>query len=354
MPVHAQQPISHASHTNAATPMAFVRSMLAACARLGHDPAPALAAAQIAPSQAGNAHARITASQMERLSDQLMRELDDEALGWFNRRLPWGSYGMLARASISAPTLGVALKRWCRHHSLLTDDVRLTLAAPASGKATVTLTEPAPAPWLAGELREFCHVSLLRNLLGLSSWLVDSRLPLLAVDLAYPAPAHADAYAVLFAGPCRFDQPHTRLHLDASYLALPLRRDEATLRQMLQRALPLTVHAYRKDRLLVGRVRQALATHPEASHSAEALAALLHTSARSLHRQLKDEGASLQTLKDAVRREQAENLLLRTHRPLKQVAQAVGFQNEKSFIRAFKGWTGQTPADFRATGLPTS
>ena len=28
-----------------------------------------------------------------------MQELDDEALGWFNRRLPWGSYGMLARAS---------------------------------------------------------------------------------------------------------------------------------------------------------------------------------------------------------------------------------------------------------------
>ncbi len=354
MPVHAQQPISHASHTKAATPMAFVRSMLAACQRLGHDPAPALATAQIAPSQARNAHARITASQMERLSDQLMRELDDEALGWFTRRLPWGSYGMLARASISAPTLGVALKRWCRHHGLLTDDVRLTLAAPASGTATVTLTEPAPAPWLTGELREFCHVSLLRNLLGLSSWLVDSRLPLLAVDLAYPAPAHADAYAVLFAGPCRFGQPHTRLHLDASCLALPLRRDEAALRQMLQRALPLTVHAYRKDRLLVGRVRQALATHPEASHSAEALAALLNTSARSLHRQLKDEGASLQALKDVVRRERAQTLLLRTQRPLKQVAQAVGFQNEKSFIRAFKGWTGNTPADYRSRKLPTS
>ena len=330
--------------------MGFVRGMLAACQRLGHDPAPALAAAQIAPSQAGDALARITASQMERLSDQLMRELDDEALGWFTRRLPWGSYGMLARASISAPTLGVALKRWCRHHGLLTDDVRLTLAAPASGTATVTLTEPAPAPWLAGELREFCHVSLLRNLLGLSSWLVDSRLPLLAVDLAYPAPAHADAYAVLFAGPCRFGQPHTRLYLDASCLALPLRRDEAALRQMLQRALPLTVHAYRKDRLLVGRVRQALATHPEASHSAEALAALLNTSARSLHRQLKDEGASLQALKDAVRHERAQALLLRTQRPLKQVAQAVGFQNEKSFIRAFKGWTGHTPADYRAAG----
>jgi AraC-like DNA-binding protein len=335
--------------------MAFVRSMLAACERLGHGPCPALAAAQIAPAQVADTHARITAAQMERLSDQLMRELDDEALGWFTRRLPWGSYGMLARASISAPTLGVALKRWCRHHGLLAGDVQLALATTAdAGTATVTLTEPAPAPWLVGELREFCHVSLLRNLLGLSSWLVDSRLPLLAVDLAYPAPAHADAYAVLFAGPCRFDQPHTRLHLDASCLALPLRRDEAALRHMLQRALPLTVHAYRKDRLLVRRVRQALATHPEASHSAEALAALLHTSARSLHRQLKDEGASLQALKDTVRRDRAQALLLRTQRPLKQVAQAVGFENEKSFIRAFKGWTGRTPADYRSGGGTTS
>jgi hypothetical protein len=39
-----------------------------------------------------------------------------------------GSYGMLCRASLTSPTLGVALKRWCRHHRLLTDDLvhRLT------------------------------------------------------------------------------------------------------------------------------------------------------------------------------------------------------------------------------------
>ncbi len=56
-----------------------------------------------------------------------MRELDDEALGWFSRRLPWGSYGMLARASISSPHLGLAMARWCRHHNLLTDDIALQL-----------------------------------------------------------------------------------------------------------------------------------------------------------------------------------------------------------------------------------
>jgi AraC-like DNA-binding protein len=29
------------------------------------------------------------------------------------------------------------------------------------------------------------------------------------------------------------------------------------------------------------------------------------------------------------------------------VAEAAGFENEKSFIRAFRGWTGQSPAEFR-------
>lgn len=330
----------------AATPMAFARAMAQAYALRGLSPEPALAQAQIAPEALHTADAHITAGQMERLSDAAMRELDDEALGWFRRRLPWGSYGMLLRASISAPTLEVALKRWCRHHGLLTDDIALDMATDGSA-FSVTLTERTPPPWLAGELREFCHVSLLRNLLGVASWLVDSRMPLLGVELAYPAPPHASAYAVLFAGPCTFDATHTRLHLDARYLQLPLRRDEAALRQLLQHALPLTVRHYRRDRLLVQRVRQALVAHPQLSHNAEDLAAQLHLSARTLHRQLKDEGASLQALKDEVRRTRAMELLHRTGRPLKQVANAAGFQNEKSFIRAFKGWTGLTPTEFR-------
>ena len=102
-----------------------------------------------------------------------------------------------------------------------------------------------------------------------------------------------------------------------------------------------------RDRLLVQRVRQLLASQPLATHNAHDLAALLNTSARTLHRQLKEEGATLQALKDAVRRERAIQLLLRTRRPIKQVAEAAGFRNEKSFIRAFRAWTGQSPGEFR-------
>lgn len=326
----------------AATPIAFVKAILLAYARYGIDPQQALQKAQITPDLLANPQARITALQMELISDAAMQELDDEALGWFGRRLPWGSYGMLARASISAPTLGVALKRWCRHHGLLTDDIALSLPV-AGGSACITIAERVDL----GALREFCLVSVLRNIHGLACWLVDSRIALQQTQFPFAPPPHQAAYAVLFSGPTQFESGPASIRFDAQYLNLPLRRDEKALRQMLQHALPLTVLQYRRDRLLVQRVRQTLASHAQQTHSAEALAALLHVSPRTLHRQLKEEGATLQGLKDEVRRARAEELLHRSERPIKQVAEAAGFQNEKSFIRAFKGWTGLSPAEFR-------
>lgn len=70
-------------------------------------------------------------------------------------------------------------------------------------------------------------------------------------------------------------------------------------------------------------------------------------SARTLHRQLREEGASLQALKDDVRFERAKELLNRSDKPVKQVAAAAGFRNEKNFIRAFREWAGMSPGEFR-------
>ncbi len=326
----------------AVTPIAFVNAIVQAYARQHQDPAKALALAQIAPDSLADPFARITAAQMERVSGAAMQELDDEALGWFSRRLPWGSYGMLARASISAPTLGLALQRWCRHHGLLADDIALRLTV-AGDSATLGITEQRDL----GALREFCLVSVLRNIHGLACWLIDSRIPLQGAQFPFAAPKHQDVYGVLFSGPTTFNTAPAAIRFDARYLPLPLRRDEVALQQMLQRALPLTVLQYRRDRLLVQQVRQALVAHPDRAHSAEGLAQLLHMSSRTLHRQLKEEGASLQRLKDEVRCELAGDLLYRSRQPLKQVAAATGFRNEKSFLRAFRQWTGKTPSEFR-------
>ena len=330
--------------TRAETPMAFIRAMVQSYTQRGLDPSSALRKAQITPSQLKSTSARVTTLQMEWMSEAAMRELDDEALGWFRRRLPWGSYGMLVRASLTAPTLGVAMQRWCRHHNLLTDDIALHLTADKH-TASLALHEQHDL----GTMREFCTVSVLRNALGVASWLTDSRIDLSQTELHFAAPPHQASYRVLFDGPTQFDAPLSRISFDAGYLQLPVRRDEAALQRMLQRALLLTVRPYRRDRLLVEKVRQALAEHPQATRNAEDLAALLHMSPRTLHRQLQDEGASLQQLKDNVRRERAMHLLLKTKKPIKQIAAEVGFANDKSFMRAFRTWTDQTPDELRRT-----
>ncbi|HON31743.1 MAG TPA: AraC family transcriptional regulator ligand-binding domain-containing protein, partial [Ottowia sp.] len=80
------------------TPISLVRAVLLAYAQRHLDPSAALRKAQITPSDLGQSHGHVTALQFERLCSAAMQELDDEAPGWFSRRLPWGSYGMLARA----------------------------------------------------------------------------------------------------------------------------------------------------------------------------------------------------------------------------------------------------------------
>lgn len=327
----------------AATPMAFARAIAAAYRHAGRSPDGALKSVQITPAQLRQAGGRMTARQMEALSATAMHELDDEGLGAYARRLPWGSYGMLARASLGAPDLGVALKRWCRHHGLLTEDIALTLTV-AGPLAAIAAEERRPIP---PDVRELVLAFLLRNVHGLACWYIDSRIPLRETRLPFAAPPHADAYAHMFPGPLQFGAEQAELRFDAAYLQLPLRRDEKALAQMLQRALRITVLQYRRDRLLVPQVRQVLATQPEQAQNAGSLAALLHVSPRTLHRQLKEEGASLQQLKDEVRMEKARELLYRTRKPVKQVAAAVGFRNEKSFARAFKAWAGVAPGAFR-------
>ena len=291
--------------------------------------------------------ARITAQQMEVVSEGAMRQLDDEALGWFGRRLPWGTLGMLCRASLPSPNLEVALKRWFRHHRLVADDITLELSTVA-GRATVTIQEHRDL----GAMREFCLLSYLRYVHGYACWAVDSRISLLEVGFPFPAPPHRAVYPLLSPGPVSFEAARAHFTFDAHYLSLPQRRDDNALRAMLQHALPLTVLQYRRDRILVQRVRRLLAEHPGEVRDAEAIARQLHLSTRSLHRHLRDEGASLQGLKDEVRRERAVELLCRTERPVKQVAHAVGFADEKAFARAFKQWTGETPGDLRRRAGP--
>ena len=73
----------------------------------------------------------------------------------------------------------------------------------------------------------------------------------------------------------------------------------------------------------------------------------LGLSARSLHRRLAEHGLTFQTLTEDTRRELAEGMLTQEQYSLSEIAFLTGFSEQSAFTRAFKRWTGQTPASYR-------
>ncbi len=335
---------SSATPRRAMTPAAFAQGVVAAYARYGRDPGHALIRAQVPADILNAPDARITASQFETLAGHAMRELDDEALGWFSRRLPWGTYGMLCRASIAAPSLEVALKRWCRHHRILTEDVLLDLNVDDE-IAKISIREQRDL----GRLREFCLVTLLRYVLGFSCWAIDSAMALGATEFPYAQPRHVFVYPTIFCKTIRFDLARAAIFFDKRYLALGLKRSADDLDNMLKGALRLTVLPYRRDRMLVDRVRRLLRSNGGRILGAEDVARELALSTRTMHRRLHEEATSLRALKEEAKLELAKEALMRGRTPIKRIAELAGFRNEKSFSRAFRNWTGTSPRDFRST-----
>lgn len=325
----------------ARTPMAYARSIISAYRKYGMDPSALLQRVHLTPARLANDNDRITSHQMEMLTKLAMQELDDEALGWYRRKLPWGFNAMLCRASLSSANLGVAIKRWCRHHGIVVEEIEMTLFFQGT-EAWLQIDERADL----GTLREFCLVSNLRNIQGYTCWLIDSSIPLTRAEFSFPCPNHAEAYDLIFRCPLKFNAPTTRIFFDARYLLHPIRRDDKALRAMLERPLPLVVHQYRHDRLLSRRVHDLLHADPYRM-TAETISEQLGISTRGLYRHLTAEGTSLQTIKDEVRKQLAIDLLRRSDKPIKQISSIVGFENQASFVRAFKKWTGANPAAFR-------
>ena len=76
------------------------------------------------------------------------------------------------------------------------------------------------------------------------------------------------------------------------------------------------------------------------------IAEAVHMSRHTLYRRLKAEGVSYHELLDEVRKNKAIHLLKSRQHTLSEIAFLLGFSELSAFSRAFKKWTGQSPAKF--------
>jgi AraC-like DNA-binding protein len=173
------------------------------------------------------------------------------------------------------------------------------------------------------------------------------------VSLRHSMPRYAEAYRQLFRCPVRFDAERNEIAFPTSLLDTPQPfLDDTLFRLLKRRADDLLVQERARD-MLHERVRHVLRHEVDLSSvNPSHIARRLGVSPRSLRRRLGDEGHSLSALTDEVRRELSLSELLNPEVPIKRIADRVGFSEVSAFHRAFKRWTGVTPARYRAqTGL---
>lgn len=326
----------------ATVPITFVSDLMAGVSLPRETLAGCIDQVGIVPELLEERGARVTVAQFGAFYRQLAVLLDDETPGFFGRPLRGGTLKFLCLSMLDAPSLQVALYRFTWFFRLLLDDLAFDLAR--DGDLTrVTLVEHAPLPGS----RALVHEIMLKLVHGVSSWMIDRKIPLARVEYGFPCPPGAAEYAYLQPGPVWFDQPATALCFESEILASPIRKTKRDLADFLRDAPADWIHVSIGERMLAHRVREYLEPRLAEPLDIGHVASALHFSVRTLSRRLAAEGTSFQAVKDELRRDVAIQRLTRTDQSIAAIGGAVGFDDPATFNRAFKHWTGSTPGAYR-------
>ncbi|HUK63797.1 MAG TPA: helix-turn-helix domain-containing protein, partial [Dongiaceae bacterium] len=176
----------------------------------------------------------------------------------------------------------------------------------------------------------------------------------LEVRFAHAAPAVSSDHERFFRAPIRFAMGENSFSFAVELLALPCARADATLAALIDRYAAERISRASGSGGLADRARSLLETELRSGEvSAGGLAKRLGMSVRSLNRVLVAEGTTYQALLDGLRHELAARQLTDTSSSVWEVAFQLGFSDLSAFYRAFRRWTGTTPAEFRArAGAP--
>lgn len=169
----------------------------------------------------------------------------------------------------------------------------------------------------------------------------------LEARFSYPAPAYADEYERILRLPVRFDAGEDGVLFPISMMDSSNPSADAALRQLLQRYAADQLAKIPTSARFSQRVRACIRSMlPLGTITADTIAAEFRMSERTLRRRLQEETTSYQEILDDVRAELARHYLTKEKRGIDEVAFLLGFSDQSAFTKAFRRWTGQTPADF--------
>ncbi len=172
-----------------------------------------------------------------------------------------------------------------------------------------------------------------------------------AVHFQHSAPDYIEKYAEVF--PCKvlFNQACCEIIVDQKILALnPKQRNPHMRAATLNYANQILSRLFKRG--IRHKVKRLIEKNlSDGGFDAEKASKCLHMSRQTLYRKLKNDNSSYSELMDQVKQEKAFLLLKEGSLPLTVISYDLGFSELSAFTRAFKRWTGTTPAEYRKQAI---
>ena len=190
-------------------------------------------------------------------------------------------------------------------------------------------------------------------MLGLSQWLTGRTDIAGEFHFHHTRPADVAGYERMLGTRLHFGRRETRAAFPAWTMELPVATHVPEMRPIVAAQAEASLRALERNHEpapdLAQRVSALIADElAKGSASAEQIAPQLALSTRTLNRRLAEAGTSFRALSESVRRTRAESLLRDETVSLAEISFMLGYQEQSTFQRAFKRWTGMTPGEFRA------
>ncbi|WP_373049337.1 AraC family transcriptional regulator [Vulgatibacter sp.] len=319
--------------------------ILAVVQAMGGDPAAVAAEAGFEPAAAKSADARIPLDLEERLWELAAKHVGDPLFGLHaGARYTAGPFDVFDYVCRAAANVRGALERVIRYNRLLHDVAEFSLEEKGD-RAIVRHRFRAGLPGPAPQAADF---TLAAGLAALRNW---SGMPIAArrIEVPHAAPGDPSEFERFFGTKqVVFGAPNGIIEIDRSHLELPLPAADPGLCAVLERHADALLDALPQVAPFEGRVREILAAELRGgTPTAEAVAARLHMSTRTLHRRLAEIGTSFGEELEALRRGLAVRYLEDRRVSIAEVAFLLGYSEPRAFHRAFKAWMGETPGTWR-------
>lgn len=288
---------------------------------------------------------RISIPVVEELVARARALTGEPGLGFYlGLQMRISSHGYLGFAAMASSTVGDALELACRFAPTRSTAVGLRLNVDRD-RAALVIEERVPL----GSAQDVILLCLLIGIRQIGDALTGRALEGFA-DVTFPEPEYARRFQGVTGARLRFGQPAHQLVFDASVLNLPLVMADPAALRLAREQCERELDALGYYGPFAARARALLHVEGGGFRSLDEVATLMHVSPRTLKRRLAAEGAVFSDLLDEQRRERAIVLLRSPDLSIESIAERVGYSDVANFTRAFRRWTGSTPAAFRRAG----